>query len=214
MMTLIFATGNRNKLEEVRQILAEKELGEFQLLSIEEAGGWEEPEETGESFIENAVIKAKAARTAVEEKYPGAIAIADDSGLEVDALPDELGVHSARFMGHDTPYEEKNAEILRRLEEKPKEERSARFVCAAAAILPGIPGHEESNAVVVRRGVIEGYIADAPAGENGFGYDPIFFVDDYGKTTAELSAEEKNEISHRGKAFRMLADALKQRYGL
>ena len=204
MRTLIFATGNENKLREAREILGNDAM---EILSINEAGGWEEPEETGENFIENAVIKAKAAREAFGEKYPDAIAIADDSGLEVDAMPGELGVHSARFLGHDTPYSEKNAEILKRLSGVPKEERTARFVCAVAAVLP------DNNTILVRRSVIEGYIGEAPAGENGFGYDPIFYVEEFGKTTAELSAEEKNQVSHRGKAFRMMAEALTQRFG-
>ena len=149
--------------------------------------------EDGTTFEENAMIKARA----VAKETEGAVVMADDSGLEVDYLNKEPGIYSARYLGEDTSYEIKNQTIIDRLAGVPKEKRTARFVCEIAAVLPD--GRE-----LVTRETIEGYIGEKPAGENGFGYDPIFYVDEYGCSTAELSEEQKNEISHRGKALRAM----------
>ncbi len=195
MTRLIFATGNKNKMIEIREIMDENE---FEILSMKEAGVVAEPEETGETFEENALIKARA----VAALAPGAYVMADDSGLEIDYLNKEPGVHSARFMGHDTSYDIKNAALLEKLKGVPKEKRTARFVCAVACVTP--EGEEH-----VVRGTIEGYIGDKPQGENGFGYDPIFYVDEYGCSTATLTPAEKNAISYRGKALRMMRDIIR-----
>lgn len=140
-------------------------------------------------------------------KLTDAVVVADDSGLVVDALNGEPGIYSARYLGEDTPYEIKNQKIIERLSDVPKEKRTARFVCAMAAVLPD--GEEISVT-----GVMEGYIGYEAAGENGFGYDPIFYVDQYGTSTANITPEQKNEISHRGKALRGIRDALEQRFGM
>lgn len=195
MKRIIFATKNENKMKEIREILADLDV---EVLSMKEAGIDVDVEETGTTFEENAGIKAKAVADAAGS---GAIVLADDSGLEVDYLNREPGVYSARFMGEDTPYTIKNQAILDRLSGVPKEQRSARFVCAIAAVLP------DTQVYCVRK-TIEGYIGEKPAGENGFGYDPIFYVDEFGCSTAELSPEQKNQISHRGKALRAMKEKL------
>lgn len=192
---IIFATGNKNKMTEIRQILGD--LG-WEILSMKEAGISAEIEENGTTFEENALIKAREVA-----KYCDDIVLADDSGLEIDYLNREPGIYSARYAGEDTPYEIKNQMLLERLEGVPREERTARFVCAIAA---AIPDHDP----IVVRGTIEGYIGDRPAGENGFGYDPIFYVPDLNCSTAELSLEEKNARSHRGNALRAMRDKLKE----
>ncbi|MCM1171825.1 MAG: XTP/dITP diphosphatase [Clostridium sp.] len=193
MERLIFATGNKDKMKEIRMILADTD---YEILSMKEAGIDVDIVEDGSTFEENAIIKAKAI-----SKIAGCLVLADDSGLEVDAMDGAPGIYSARFEGVDTPYSVKNKIIMDKLEGLPKEERTARFVCAIAAAWP-------DGRVETRRGTIEGTIAHEPAGENGFGYDPIFFVPEYGKTTAELDPEEKNKISHRGKALRMIKEVL------
>lgn len=193
---IIFATGNMNKMREIREILGGLDAD---ILSMKEAGISLDIEENGTTFEENAVIKAKAVAGAVNE-----IVLADDSGLEIDYLNKEPGVYSARYMGENTPYEIKNQELLKRLAGVPKEQRTARFVCAAAAVFP-------EGEIIVKRGVIEGYIGEKPEGENGFGYDPIFYVDQYCCSTAALTREEKNAISHRGNALRMLREELEKR---
>lgn len=192
---IIFATGNKNKMIEIRQILGD--LG-WEILSMKEAGITAEIEENGTTFEENALIKATEVA-----KYCDDIVLADDSGLEIDYLNKEPGIYSARYAGEDTPYEIKNQMLLDRLEGVPREERTARFVCAIAA---AIPDHDP----IVVRGTIEGYIGDRPAGENGFGYDPIFYVPDLNCSTAELSPEDKNARSHRGNALRAMRDKLKE----
>ncbi|MEI3338868.1 MAG: XTP/dITP diphosphatase [Eubacterium sp.] len=192
---IIFATGNKNKMIEIRQILGD--LG-WEILSMKEAGISAEIEENGTTFEENALIKAREVA-----KYCDDIVLADDSGLEIDYLNKEPGIYSARYAGEDTPYEIKNQMLLDRLEGVPREERTARFVCAIAA---AIPDHDP----IVVRGTIEGYIGDRPAGENGFGYDPIFYVPDLNCSTAELSPEDKNARSHRGNALRAMRDKLKE----
>lgn len=186
MKKIIFATGNAGKMKEVREILKDSD---YEVLSMKEAGLNPEIIEDGTTFEENAVIKAKAIC-----KLSGEIALADDSGLEVDYLDKAPGIYSARFLGEDTSYEIKNQYILDKLEGVEGEARSARFVCAIAAAFP-------DGRVETRVATIEGRIAQASAGENGFGYDPIFYVPEYGCTTAELTMEQKNEISHRAKAL-------------
>ena len=158
---------------------------------MKEAGVEKEIIEDGTTFQENALIKAKA----IAELLPDDIVMADDSGLEIDYLNKEPGIYSARYMGEHTSYDIKNNHILERLKGVPKEQRTARFVCAVAAVFPG------GKSIVVNE-TMEGRIADHIAGENGFGYDPIFWLDDYGCTSAEISPEEKNSLSHRGKALR------------
>lgn len=196
MKKIIFATGNAGKMREIREILSDMDV---EVLSMKEAGITADIEENGSTFEENAIIKAKAVAQIAHE-----IVLADDSGLEVDYLNKEPGVYSARYMGEDTSYDIKNQAILDRLAGVPKEKRTARFVCAIAAVLP------DTGEVLVTRETIEGYIGDAPAGENGFGYDPIFYVDAYGCSTAELTEQEKNKISHRGKALRAMKEKLKE----
>lgn len=185
---IVFATGNKNKMKEIRMIMEDLNLP---ILSMKEAGVEKEIIEDGTTFQENALIKAKA----IAELLPDDIVMADDSGLEIDYLNKEPGIYSARYMGEHTSYDIKNNHILERLKGVPKEQRTARFVCAVAAVFPG------GKSIVVN-GIMEGRIADHIAGENGFGYDPIFWLDDYGCTSAEISQEEKNSLSHRGKALR------------
>ena len=192
-MKLIFATGNENKMREIREILAGRG---YEILSMKEAGIDVDVVEDGKTFAENELIKARAI-----SKIAGELVLADDSGLEIDALGGEPGIYSARYMGHETSYTEKNNNLISRLEGVPDEKRTARFVCAMAAVFPD--GREET---VV--GTMEGRIGYEIAGENGFGYDPIFYLPEYGKTSAEISPEEKNAISHRGKALRAIAELL------
>ena len=199
-MKIIFATGNKNKMIEIRQIL--RDLG-MEILSMKEAGVDIDIVEDGKSFEENAMIKASAIAELPEVRAMEAIVLADDSGLEIDYLNKEPGIYSARYAGEDTSYDIKNQMLLDRLQGVPREKRTARFVCAIAAV---VPGHEP----IVVRGTIEGYIGDKPAGENGFGYDPIFYVPDLNCSTAELSPEEKNARSHRGNALRAMREELKQ----
>lgn len=195
--TLVFATGNANKTREFREILDSEK---YEVLSMKDAGIEADIVEDGKTFEENALIKARAVA-----KLTDGIVVADDSGLVIDALNGEPGIYSARYLGEDTPYDIKNQKILERLSDVPKEKRSARFVCAMAAVLPD--GEEISVT-----GVMEGYIGFAAAGENGFGYDPIFYVDKYGTSTADISPEQKNEISHRGQALRGIRDELERRF--
>mgnify|MGYP004573476565 FL=1 len=191
---IIVATGNAGKMKEFKEVLGDLDAD---IVSMKEAGIEEDVEENGTTFEENALIKARA----IAKKATDAIVLADDSGLEIDYLNKEPGIYSARYLGHDTSYDYKNKVILEKLKDVPKEQRSARFVCALAAVFPD--GKE-----VVKRATIEGEIGYEIAGENGFGYDPIFFVPEYGMTTAELTMEQKNAISHRGKALRMIKEEL------
>ena len=183
---IIFATGNEGKMREVRMILGD--LG-IQVISMKEAGVTAEADENGTTFEENAIIKAKE----IMEKT-GEIVLADDSGLEVDALGGEPGIYSARYMGYDTSYHIKNNSLIERLEGKTGEERSARFVCAIAACFP-------DGRVLTTRGTMEGQIGYEEKGENGFGYDPVFYLPEYQCYSAELPLEEKNKLSHRGKTL-------------
>ena len=196
MAKIIFATGNEHKMTEIREILAGLKA---EILSMKDAGITADIVEDGSTFEENAVIKAKAVAKEVD-----AIVLADDSGLEIDYLNKEPGVYSARYMGEDTSYEIKNQALLDRLKGVPKEKRTARFVCAIAAVFP----HGE---VIVKRGTIEGYIGDKPAGKNGFGYDQIFYVEEFQCSTAELTMEQKNALSHRGNALRAMKGDLEKR---
>jgi len=231
---LIIATGNQNKMREIREILADTG---YEIVSMKEAGIDVDIVEDGKTFEENAIIKAKAVAMAA-----GVPAVADDSGLVVDALDGAPGIYSSRFMGEDTSYDIKNQALIDMVDDfcdshreldvsdeadagtKPEPDsgstaampagsageervpgklREARFVCAVAAVWP-------DGTVKTVSGIMEGRVAYAIAGENGFGYDPIFYLPEYGKTSAEISAEEKNAISHRGKAFRALRDMLQE----
>ncbi len=191
---IVFATGNEGKMREIRAILSD--LG-CKILSMKEAGIEADILEDGMTFEENALIKAKAVA-----EYTDAIVLADDSGLEIDYLNKEPGIYSARYLGEDTSYRVKNQNLIDRLAGVPDEKRTARFVCAIAAVFP-----DGTSSVV--RATIEGRIGYEERGEGGFGYDPIFYVPEYGKSTAELSAEEKNAISHRGKALRLVKEDIK-----
>ncbi len=199
-MRIIFATGNKGKLREINDIL--KDLN-IPIVSLKDAGITSEPEETGVTFEENAVIKAKYAADMLKDE--DAIFMADDSGLEVDALGGEPGVYSARYMGEDTPYSIKNKNIIDRLDGIENDKRTARFVCAIAAVLP-------DGSTIATRGTIEGKIGYEERGANGFGYDPIFYLPDMSLSTAELSPDEKNKISHRGKALEAMKNKLKEIY--
>ena len=193
---IIFATGNEGKMKEVRMIL--KDLG-LPVLSMKEAGVQADIVEDGTTFEENAKIKAVAV-----QKLTGALVLADDSGLEINYLNKEPGIYSARYMGEDTSYSVKNANLISRLAGVPDEQRTARFVCAIAAAFP-------DGEVLTTRGTIEGIIGYEERGENGFGYDPIFYLPEYKKSTAELSPEEKNALSHRGRALRQMEEELRKR---
>lgn len=195
MKKLIFATGNQGKLKEIREIMADLDV---EVLSMKEAGVQTEIEENGTTFEENAVIKARTVG-----KLTGELTLADDSGLEIDYLNKEPGVYSARYMGEDTSYHVKNASLVKRLEGVPMEQRTARFVCVIAAVFP-------DGRVETARGTIEGVIGYEERGENGFGYDPIFYVPELNCSTAELTPGQKNEISHRGKALRKMKEILKE----
>lgn len=194
---IIFATGNQGKMKEIRMILGDLNL---EILSMKEAGIQADIVEDGTTFEENALIKA----CAIQKMCPEDIVLADDSGLEIDFLDKAPGIYSARYMGEDTSYDIKNRKILELLEGVPDERRTARFVCAIAAALP-------DGTTLTSRGVMEGKIGYQIAGENGFGYDPIFWLDECGCTSAEISPEEKNERSHRGKALREMKERLRDR---
>lgn len=196
MRKIIFATGNEEKMREIREILASLPV---EVLSMKEAGIQADIIEDGKTFEENAVIKAKAIAQLSEE-----IVLADDSGLVIDYLNGEPGIYSARYMGEDTSYRIKNENLIQRLEGVPDEERTARFVCAIAAAFP-------DGTVLTTEGMVEGRIGYEEKGENGFGYDPIFYLPEYGCTTAQLTEEKKNEISHRGKALRKMVEKLRER---
>ena len=195
MKRLIFATGNKDKMREITAIM---EGLDYEILSMKEAGLDIEIEENGTTFRENALIKARAIHALCHE-----LVLADDSGLEVDYMDKQPGVFSHRFGGEDTPYSIKNQMIMDRLKGVPDEKRTARFMCAIAAVLPD--GKE-----IVTEAAMEGIIGYQEAGANGFGYDPIFFLPEYGCTSAELTPEQKNAISHRGKALRLMREELEK----
>lgn len=196
MKQIIFATGNKDKMREIREIMSDIKV---EVVSMKEAGIYVDVVEDGETFEENSLIKAKA----IAEKT-NAIVLADDSGLEIDYLGKAPGVYSARFMGEDTSYDVKNQALIDKLEGVPKEQRTARFVCAIGAVLP-------NKETLVVRETMEGYIGYEISGENGFGYDPIFYLDEFDCSSAALSREQKNEISHRGKALRAMKQILLER---
>ncbi|MBQ7480622.1 MAG: XTP/dITP diphosphatase [Lachnospiraceae bacterium] len=187
---ILFATTNEGKLGEIRAIL---EGTDIEVISLKDAGIDIEVIEDGTTFRENAVIKAEAIM-----KATGKLTLADDSGLEVDFLNKEPGIYSARYCGVNTPYKIKNRNILERLTDVPDEKRTARFVCAIAAAYP-------DGETVTVQATMEGRIGYEETGLNGFGYDPIFYLPEYGCYSAQLPPEKKNEISHRGKALRMMA---------
>ena len=194
MKSIILASNNKDKVKEVKEILKG-----YDIISMKEAGIDVDIEENGTTFEENALIKARAIM-----KLTGQITMADDSGLEIDYLNKAPGVYSARFMGHDTSYDIKNRILLDRLEGVPDDERTARFVCAVAAVFP------DGTTSVVRE-TIEGQIGHEIVGANGFGYDPIFYVPEFGCTTAEMTPEQKNKLSHRGKALRAIKILLEEK---
>ena len=217
---IIFATGNQGKIREIKAIVEERKnaaglqegmdasapcVPEIEVLSMKEAGVPSDPEETGATFEENALIKAQAvydlllSRPAPEGTVR--IVMSDDSGLEIDALGKAPGVLSARYMGYDTDYRLRMEHLLQELEGVPEDKRTARFVAAVAAVLP------DGSSMVVR-GTMEGRIGHRISGENGFGYDPFFYPDGYDITSADMSPEEKNSISHRGKALREMLSKL------
>ena len=195
---IVFATGNEGKMKDIRLILAD--LG-MEILSMKEAGANPDICENGKTFGENAEIKARA----VWEET-GGIVLADDSGLVVDYIGGEPGIYSARYMGEDTSYAVKNQVIIERLKGAQGNERSARFVCNIAAVLP-------DGSVLHTEKTMEGLIAEEPAGDGGFGYDPILYIPEFGKTSAQLTIEEKNRISHRGKALEAMKEELRARFG-
>ncbi|MBO5033042.1 MAG: RdgB/HAM1 family non-canonical purine NTP pyrophosphatase [Lachnospiraceae bacterium] len=195
---IVFATGNAGKMKEIRMIMAD--LG-LEIQSMKEAGAAVEIIENGKTFEENAMIKASAIAQELHKRGEQAVVLADDSGLEIDYLNKEPGIYSARYMGEDTSYTIKNANLIQRLEGVPDEKRTARFVCAIAAVLT-------DGRSFVTKAAVEGRIGYEEKGENGFGYDPIFYLPEYGMYSAELSPEEKNRISHRGKALREMKEIL------
>ena len=194
MKKVIFATGNQGKMKEIREILGDLDI---ELLSLKDAGIHADIVEYGKALEANAQIKARTICN-----LTGEIVLADDSGLEIDYLNKEPGIYSARYMGEDTSYHIKNEKLIERLEGVPDEKRTARFVCAIAAAFP-------DGTMKTVRATMEGRIGYKESGENGFGYDPIFYLPEYGCTSAELSMEEKNKISHRGKALRAIKDELR-----
>ncbi|MCI5868303.1 MAG: RdgB/HAM1 family non-canonical purine NTP pyrophosphatase [Dorea sp.] len=203
MGKIIFATGNEHKMIEIREILSD--LG-MEILSQKEAGIKADVVENGTTFEENALIKAtEIAKIASQmPEYRNTVILADDSGLEIDYLNKEPGIYSARYMGEDTSYDIKNQALIDRLEGVPEEKRTARFVCAIAAAFP------DRTSVVVR-GTMEGIIGYEIIGENGFGYDPIFYLPEYGCTSAQLTPEKKNELSHRGEGLRKMRTILEKK---
>lgn len=201
MDKIIFATGNAGKMKEIREILAG--LG-VPVESMKEAGVETEIVEDGATFEENAAIKARTVAALLNKEDGNCVVLADDSGLEIDYLNGEPGVYSARYMGEETSYRIKNRSLLERLEGVPEPQRTARFVCVIAAALP-------DGELLTARGVIEGKIGYEERGENGFGYDPIFYLPDMSRSTAELTPEEKNAVSHRGKALQAMKEELLKR---
>jgi len=197
-MRIVFATGNMGKMREIREIMSDFDI---EIVSMKEAGVEVEVEEDGQTFMENSFIKARAINARCKELGYEDIVLADDSGLVVDALNGEPGIYSARYLGEDTSYTIKNANIIERLTGVSDDKRSARFVCAIACVMPD--GREfEAEATY------EGAIGYEEKGEHGFGYDPIFYLPDRGVYSAELDPDEKNRISHRGKALCMMKDIL------
>lgn len=190
----IVATNNEGKIHEIRELLKEVDL--FHVQSMKEAGIFTNVEENGRTFQENSLIKAKTIHNQI-----GGYVLADDSGLVIDALDGAPGIYSARFLGEDTGYDKKNETILQMLAKTHPADRTARFVCAISCFFP------DGKYYTVQE-TLEGIIHDRIAGENGFGYDPIFYLPEYQKTMSQLSLNEKNKISHRGKALRTMVAQL------
>jgi len=201
-MTCVFATNNPGKVKELKILLQSEGI---ELLTLSDLGLVFEPEETGTTFEENAIIKATETAALLREKGHEFIVLADDSGIEIDALGKKPGVDSANFLGSETPYHVRNKKIIEMLADIPDKKRTARFVCVIACVLPS------PVSPFTTRACVEGNIAREQKGENGFGYDPIFFLPDRGKTTAELSNEEKNEISHRGQSLKKMIRLLREK---
>lgn len=213
-LTMIFATGNPNKVREVREIVEDPEVT---VLSMKDAGVPADAEETGTTFAENALLKAEAvAEKARKKGFPEPYCIvSDDSGLVIDALGGAPGIYSARFMGHDTDYTVKMNALLDKMKDVPEEERTARFAAAVSCIFPagqkGVRYPEPgADLVLSSEGTMEGRIGWEIAGGNGFGYDPFFYLPAYGRTSAEISPEEKDAISHRGKAVRGILKQIRE----
>ncbi len=191
---IIFATKNKDKMKEIKAVLGDS----FDVMSMEDAGISADIIEDGKTFEENALKKAVEIM-----EMSGEIVLADDSGLEIDFLNKEPGIYSARYMGENTPYSIKNNKIIEIMKDVPDEKRTARFVCVIAAALP-----KPYNKKLTSRGTIEGIIGYEIQGENGFGYDPIFYLPEKNCTTAQLTMEDKNKISHRGRALRLMKKEL------
>lgn len=198
MKEIIFATKNKGKIKEINEILKEYATSSdvLNVISMEEYGIDIDVLEDGNTFTENSVKKA----TEIMKKT-NKIVLSDDSGLEIDYLDKAPGIYSARYMGEDTPYDVKNEKILELLKDVPYEKRTARFICVISCAL-------EDGRVISKTGVMEGHIAFSKSGNGGFGYDPIFYLEQYDKTSADLTADEKNKISHRGLALRLMVDEL------
>lgn len=194
MKKIIFATGNEGKMKEIRMILSDLP---YRIVSLHEQGLNSDIEEDGNTFEENAMIKAKKIM-----ELSGEIVLADDSGLEIDYFDKAPGIYSARYLGVDTSYDYKNRYILDKLSGVSEKERTARFVCAIACAFP-------DGTIITKRATLEGIIGYDIAGGNGFGYDPIFYLPEYGCSTAELTPDQKNKISHRGKALELMKEALR-----
>lgn len=192
---IILATSNKSKVKEISEMMSDSDIT---FVSLADAGINVEVEETGTTFEENALLKAREIC-----KLSGKPTISDDSGLEIDALDGAPGIYSSRFMGEDTSYDIKNNALIEKLENVADPDRTARFRCCMALVHPD--GRE-----FVTEGAMEGIIAREPKGINGFGYDPILFIPEYNRTSAELSSEEKNNISHRGEALRKMIEVIKK----
>lgn len=214
-LQIIFATGNQDKIREIREILCDPEVI---VASTKELGIVSDPPETGITFQENASIKSWAAARILAsspEDFPlnpelPTVVLSDDSGLAVDALNGAPGIFSSRYMGKDTPYVDKMNHILEEIKDKTGAQRSARFVCACSAIVPKkLRPYASAAEEFIEVGTMEGEIAEDIRGEHGFGYDPFFYLPEYGKTSAELTDEEKNAVSHRGKAFRAMMSRIR-----
>ncbi len=198
-MKLVFATRNQGKLKELRQLLS---LEGLEIISLDQLPDAPEIEETGETFADNAALKARGIMEAT-----GLPALADDSGLEVDALGGAPGVHSARYAGPGATDADRVELLLKNLSSVEPERRTARFRCVVAFADPEQPGH-----VTFHGGSCEGRILDHTRGSGGFGYDPVFFVEELGQTFAEAPADKKNQISHRGQAMRQMTEFLRRRF--
>ncbi len=192
---LILATSNKDKAREIAEILSDTP---FVVSTMKEEGFNPDIVEDGKTFEENALIKARAVHALAQNAY----VMADDSGLCIDALDGAPGIYSARFCGEDSTYPEKFAKIFEMLKDVPEEKRTAKFVCSIAVVRP-----DGSEFTV--RGEVCGVLHEKPMGDGGFGYDPIFYVPEFGMTTAQMTKEQKNSISHRGKASRAMAERLK-----